>query len=59
MISFEPRVAKAQTGQTLGGFAVIIPFFNVYVIFFHAIMCFFLSSFFSRVLAIKFSQDKQ
>ena len=26
MISFEPRVGKAQTGYTSGGFAVIIPF---------------------------------
>ena len=25
MISFEPRAGKAQTGQTSGGFAVIIP----------------------------------
>ena len=25
MISFEPRVGKAQTGLTSGGFAVIIP----------------------------------
>ena len=24
MISFEPRISKAQTGQTSGGFAVII-----------------------------------
>ena len=27
MISFEPRVGKAQTGQTSGGFVVIIPKF--------------------------------
>ena len=26
-ISFEPRVGKAQTGQTSGGFAVIIPIY--------------------------------
>ena len=25
VISFEPRVGKVQTGQTSGGFAVIIP----------------------------------
>ena len=28
VISFEPRVGKAQTGQTSGGFTVIIPFNN-------------------------------
>ena len=25
VISFKPRVGKAQTGQTSGGFAIIIP----------------------------------
>ena len=29
MISFEPRVGKAQTGQTSGGFTVIIPITRV------------------------------
>ena len=27
MLSFEPRVGKAQTGQTSGGFSVIIPYY--------------------------------
>ena len=29
VISFEPRVGKAQTGQTSGGFTVIIPKSNI------------------------------
>ena len=31
MISFKPRVDKVQTGQTLGGFAVIIPIIIIIV----------------------------
>ena len=31
MISFKPRVGKAKTGLTSGGFTVIIPSFNIMI----------------------------
>ena len=34
MISFEPRIGKVQTGKTSGWFAVIIPLFNITLLFF-------------------------